>query len=104
VAARIRHIIRFGNACAIFLSADKNANVVGNTAHLLLEIDEAQDVDKEKYTKDFKPMGATPTAPPCSTAPAGMTPPCWKKPDKPIWNWKSRTASGAFPIRLAGSG
>ena len=41
------------------LSADKNANVVGNTAHLLLEIDEAQDVDKEKYTKDFKPMGAT---------------------------------------------
>ena len=53
------HIIRFGNACAIFLSADKNANVVGNTAHLLLEIDEAQDVDKEKYTKDFKPMGAT---------------------------------------------
>src|SRR5271157_2546808 len=28
-----------GNARAIFLSADKMANVVGNTAHLLLEID-----------------------------------------------------------------
>jgi hypothetical protein len=33
--------------------------VVGNTAHLLLEIDEAQDVSKEKYSKEFKPMGAT---------------------------------------------
>jgi hypothetical protein len=33
--------------------------VVGNTAHLLLEIDESQDVNKEKYTRDFKPMGAT---------------------------------------------
>ena len=32
---------------------------VGNTAHILLEIDESQDVSKEKYTKDFKPMGAT---------------------------------------------
>ena len=39
-----------GNARAIFLSADKMANVVGNTAHLLLEVDEAQDVLKEKYT------------------------------------------------------
>ena len=48
-----------GDARAIFLSADKMANVVGNTAHLLLEIDEAQDVLKEKYTKDFKPMGST---------------------------------------------
>ena len=48
-----------GNARTIFLSADKMANVVGNTAHLLLEIDEAQDVTKEKYTRDFKPMGST---------------------------------------------
>jgi hypothetical protein len=53
------YIIRLVNARAIFLSADKSANVVGNTAHLLLEIDEAQDVNKEKYTRDFKPMGAT---------------------------------------------
>ncbi len=53
------YIIRLGNARAIFLSADKSANVVGHTAHLLLEIDEAQDVSKEKYTKEFKPMGAT---------------------------------------------
>jgi hypothetical protein len=36
--------------------------VVGNTAHILLEIDESQDVSKEKYTKEFKPMGATTNA------------------------------------------
>jgi hypothetical protein len=53
------YIIRLGNARAIFLSADKSANVVGNTAHILLEIDEAQDVSREKYSKEFKPMGAT---------------------------------------------
>lgn len=53
------YIIRLENARAIFLSADESANVVGNTAHLLLEIDEAQDVSLEKYTKEFKPMGAT---------------------------------------------
>ena len=53
------YIIRLGDARAIFLSAEETANVVGNTAHLLLEIDEAQDVGKEKYSKDFKPMGAT---------------------------------------------
>jgi hypothetical protein len=53
------YIIRLGSARAIFLSADESANVVGNTAHILLEIDEAQDVSQEKYTKEFKPMGAT---------------------------------------------
>jgi len=53
------YIIKLGNARAVFLSADEHANVVGNTAHILLEIDESQDVSKEKYTKEFKPMGAT---------------------------------------------
>lgn len=53
------YIVRLGNARAIFLSAEETANVVGNTAHLLLEIDESQDVGKEKYSKEFKPMGAT---------------------------------------------
>jgi len=57
--AEMGYIIRLGDARAIFLSAEKSANVVGNTAHLLLEVDEAQDVDREKYTKEFKPMGAT---------------------------------------------
>ncbi|MFA5310011.1 MAG: hypothetical protein WC370_11110 [Dehalococcoidales bacterium] len=54
--SELGYIIRLGRARAIFLSADTSANVVGNTAHLLLEIDEAQDVDKEKYTKEFRPM------------------------------------------------
>jgi hypothetical protein len=53
------YIIRLGNARAIFLSADKSASVVGHTAHLLLEVDEAQDVDEEKYLKEFRPMGST---------------------------------------------
>ena len=53
------YIVRLGNARQVFLSADESANVVGNTAHLLLEVDEAQDVSKDKYTKEFKPMGAT---------------------------------------------
>lgn len=57
--AEMGYIIRLGNARAIFLSADESSNVVGHTAHLLLEVDEAQEVGKEKYTKEFKPMGAT---------------------------------------------
>ena len=57
--SELGYIIKLGNARAIFLSADKSANVVGNTAHILLEVDEAQDVSKDKYSKEFKPMGAT---------------------------------------------
>ncbi len=57
--AELGYIIRLGNARAIFLSADESANVVGHTAHILLAIDESQDVSKEKYSKEFKPMGAT---------------------------------------------
>ncbi|MBI2328315.1 MAG: hypothetical protein HYU85_01470 [Chloroflexi bacterium] len=57
--AELGYIIRLGNARAVFLSADESANVVGHTAHILLEIDEAQDVSQEKYSKEFKPMGAT---------------------------------------------
>lgn len=52
------YIIRLGNACQIFLSADEQASVVGHTADILLEIDESQDVGKDKYTKDFRPMAS----------------------------------------------
>ena len=48
-----------GKARQIFLSAEPNANVVGNTAHILLEMDEAQDIEPEKYHKEFRPMGAS---------------------------------------------
>jgi hypothetical protein len=53
------HIVRLGQARVIFLSANDNANVVGNTAHLLLEVDEAQDVSVDKFDRDFRPMAAT---------------------------------------------
>jgi hypothetical protein len=53
------YVLQLGMARAIFLSASASASVVGHTAHLLLEIDESQDVSKEKYSKEFKPMGAT---------------------------------------------
>lgn len=53
------YMIRLGRARAIFFSAEPTANVVGATAHILLEVDEAQDVDAAKYQKDFRPMGST---------------------------------------------
>lgn len=51
--------IRLGRARQLFLSADPQANVVGHTAHTLLEVDEAQDVDIEKFDKEFRPMAST---------------------------------------------
>jgi len=53
------YIVQLGNAEAIFLSAEGSSSVVGHTADILLEIDEAQDVGKEKYTREFRPMGST---------------------------------------------
>ena len=52
------YIICLGAARAVFLSAEEHASVVGHTADILLEIDESQDVSKEKYTKEFRPMGS----------------------------------------------
>ncbi len=56
------HIIRVGRARQVFLSAEPQSNVVGHTAQLLLEVDEAQDVDKEKFDREFRPMAATANA------------------------------------------
>ena len=53
------HIVRLGKARQIFLSAEPNANIVGTTAHILMEVDETQDVGNEKYYKEFRPMGAS---------------------------------------------
>ncbi len=52
-------VVQFGRARAFFFSGEPESHVVGATASLLLEIDEAQDFDDEKYLKDFRPMGAT---------------------------------------------
>ncbi|HTK10271.1 MAG TPA: hypothetical protein VL485_24085 [Ktedonobacteraceae bacterium] len=43
----------------MFFSAGPESNIVGATASILLEIDEAQDVAVEKYTIDLKPMAST---------------------------------------------
>ena len=53
------YVVRLGAARTLFFSAGPAANVVGATANVLLECDEAQDVDPEKWTKEFLPMGAT---------------------------------------------
>jgi hypothetical protein len=53
------HIVELGRASIAFYSAEPGANVVGATASLLLECDEAQDVLPDKWEKDFRPMGAT---------------------------------------------
>ncbi|MEX2245736.1 MAG: hypothetical protein WEC75_03525 [Dehalococcoidia bacterium] len=54
--------VRVGRARVLFLSAEPSANVVGHTASLLLEVDEAQDVDEEKFDREFRPMAATANA------------------------------------------
>jgi hypothetical protein len=50
--------LRVGRARQVFLSAEPTAAVMGHTAGLLLEVDEAQDVDREKFERDFRPMAA----------------------------------------------
>ncbi len=56
------HAVRFGRARQLFLSAEPAANVVGHTASLLLEVDEAQDVNREKFDREFRPMAAAANA------------------------------------------
>ena len=43
----------------MFLSAGPDANIVGATASILLEVDEAQDVSVEKFNRDLRPMVST---------------------------------------------
>ncbi len=46
----------------LFFSASPQSSIVGATASLLLEIDEAQDVDIDKYNRDLRPMASTTNA------------------------------------------
>jgi hypothetical protein len=55
--------VRCGRASFRALSAEPGANVVGHTADVLLEVDEAQDVRAEKFDRDFRPMAASTNAP-----------------------------------------
>jgi hypothetical protein len=56
------YMIVLGNARVVFLSAEESSSVVGHTVDILMEIDESQDVSKEKYTKEFRPMGSASNA------------------------------------------
>jgi hypothetical protein len=51
-------ILQHGKAQVLFLSSDKRANVVGSTASIALDIDEAHKVDRGKFEEDFGPMAA----------------------------------------------
>lgn len=59
ISWRSGNLISVGHARAVFLSAEPSSNVVGHTAGLLLEIDEAQDVDRDKFTREFRPMASS---------------------------------------------
>lgn len=61
--SRMGYMMECGRAVLAFLSADPGASVVGATASTLMEVDEAQDVDKAKFEKDFSPMRASTGAP-----------------------------------------
>ncbi|MBE3560102.1 MAG: hypothetical protein IMW89_12880 [Ktedonobacteraceae bacterium] len=46
----------------MFFSASPQASIVGATASLLLEIDEAQDVSIDRFNRDLRPMASTTNA------------------------------------------
>ena len=52
-------IVRLGASSISFLSAQPDSHIVGATASLLLEADEAQDIDPEKWDRDLVPMGSS---------------------------------------------
>lgn len=53
------YMVEMGKARVTFFSADPSANIVGATASLLLEVDEAQDVAEDVYLRDLRPMAST---------------------------------------------
>jgi len=59
---RSGYIYEVGRARIVFLSGAPTSNVVGATASLLLECDEAQDVSIAKWDKEINPMAASTNA------------------------------------------
>ena len=57
------YIYTLGKARLSFFSGSAHTNIVGATASLLLQLDEAQDILPEKYDKDIAPMAAATSAP-----------------------------------------
>jgi hypothetical protein len=56
--SELPYTISLGAARCVFLSAEGRASVMGHTADILLEMDEAQDISRQKYTREFRPMGS----------------------------------------------
>ncbi len=56
------YIYRIDRARIFFLSGSPETNIVGATASLLLEVDEAQDILPSKFDKDIAPMAASTNA------------------------------------------
>jgi len=56
------YIFKVRNACIYFFSGQPRSNIVGATANVLLEVDEAQDVLPSKFDKDIAPMAASSNA------------------------------------------
>jgi hypothetical protein len=54
--------VELGRARAKFLSGAPSSNVVGSTADLLLELDEAQDLIEDKIQREFRPMASSTNA------------------------------------------
>jgi hypothetical protein len=61
--SRWGYVVGLGLATTTFLSAEPSANVVGATASICLEFDEAQDISREKHDREFRPMAASTNAP-----------------------------------------
>ncbi len=59
---RSGYIYEVERASITFLSGSPTSNVVGATASLLLECDEAQDVSIYKWDKEINPMAASTNA------------------------------------------
>lgn len=59
---RSGYVYQFGDSLIHFLSGEPTSNIVGATASLLLECDEAQDVEISKWDKEIAPMAASTNA------------------------------------------
>src|SRR5512137_2421735 len=59
---RSGYIYQLGEASIYFLSGSPTSSIVGATASLLLECDEAQDVQISKWDKEIAPMAASTNA------------------------------------------
>ena len=56
------YVYRVGEARILFLSGAREANIIGATASLMLEVDEAQSISIDKFDREIAPMTASTNA------------------------------------------